>query len=151
MGNYHSNQRVRLAVLSAERSTNSAELNAVRTTQLMERLVVDGLAFEPARGMYEGSEERSFVVAVPRDLDLEYIRALAGMYEQDAILVINEYGDAVIEGLLGNGTIVPVGKWVEIGTPGAPSSTAGLPGWTEVRGRMYTTVVQSGNTAQTAK
>jgi len=88
---------IRYAILSAELATESAVYNTGATMELIERLHVAGLAHVEAAGVWQGANERSFVVYIPTDEGLEFVAKCALLYKQAAYVVVDESGDARME------------------------------------------------------
>lgn len=115
-------------VLSAELSCLSPEANALRTESLRESLKAHGFFFIPARGVYDGSEEQSFIVmpdtASQVDAVGTAVRTAMRRYGQDSILEVQDDG-AVLE--YNSGERLPIGQWQR-----HSGSVAGLMAYTKV-------------------
>jgi len=85
-----------VGIISAGRNTNSEkdlqlteEEIEKRYADLENKLLKDGRAFIRAKGVWEGGEERSYIVAIPNK-DRSYLIKLGVKYNQDSVIFVNE-------------------------------------------------------------
>jgi hypothetical protein len=99
------------AILSAEREDRTFLENIQATNRMRDRLLQSGLPYRATRGSYQGTREDGFCVAFPEGLDsgLDFVMKLAGAYQQDSVLVVDEEGTASL--YFTGGGIRVLGKW----------------------------------------
>lgn len=115
-----------LIFISAERSTQHPTVNAQDTKALQGQLDKMGAEYETVIGCYEGTMERSFVVADYSNGDsIPTMLELAGLFKQDCILVVcpsndsyfinPETGDETSAGVFTERESKPEGDYSKIG------------------------------------
>ena len=123
-----------VVILSAELSTNTFEGNRQRTTTLEAMLQDIKLPFSKALGVYEGSEESSFVVVVKDELDIEVLRDFAFKnFGQESILIQDANQEAYL--LYQDGTTQQLGRLVQVSKEVAQNNG----NYTLVNDQYYTT------------
>lgn len=118
-----------LVILSAERVEHDRRENRRRTRKLEKRLLSNNFNIMPALGMYKGVSERSIVVLTKH---FEEMLDVAGDYQQESILVVNEHNSASL--IYHDGRSENLGTFVEIPL----ADIEGLDAYTIVNCRAYT-------------
>lgn len=78
-------------ILSASRPDNTFAENAHNFREMVGRLQVAGITFEPVKGCYKGMTEDSVVTKRVFGSDLDVLRNLLIRYEQESALVLMPY------------------------------------------------------------
>lgn len=122
-----------VVILSAEKS-NLDRINNGKRTMLLEQMILDiGLNFEPALGVYKGSEERSFVVVINNNTDLETLKSFAFKnFEQESILYQDSNQEAYL--ITNGGDVIQLGKLTNVPREVATRQD----GYTLMNGQYYT-------------
>lgn len=129
-----------IIILSAERSENSFERNRQLTENLASCLDELQLTYNRATGVYNGSEENSFVVIVKNEDEISTLKDLAlkpvgfGGFGQDAVL----YQDANQQAYLldKNGGVLNLGRLEQVNA----KEIERLENYTVLNGKVYTTI-----------
>lgn len=84
-------------VLSSDRASNSAELNAAERDLFERQLRARNLDFKQVDGVYKGTRETSYVVLTPTTGDEQNAISLARRYGQESVLLVdaNRYATLV--------------------------------------------------------
>lgn len=118
-------------ILSAELSTLGTSENIMRSFDLMQWLELSGFKFGQSKGCYKGTTERSYVVLVNTQDDINRLQSIAAKYNQDSILLKDANGLAHL--MYGNGTEEVLGRMVGVNKSEALKQDA----WTELNGQYF--------------
>lgn len=92
------NIKQQFVILSAELATRSSELNKEQTLILEDKLIKLGVSYAQTIGSYKGVLENSFIVVVPDQRVLEYIKRVAfEVFSQESILYSDVNGTVSLE------------------------------------------------------
>jgi hypothetical protein len=107
-------ERNSFVILSAELSGCTAESNNNATATLVSWLMINGYCYKPVTGVYKSSKERSFVIPVECQADIDALAALASnMFLQESILYVNGLTkEATL--LFANAKPLTIGKWTQV-------------------------------------
>lgn len=86
------------AIISAHLSTQGERTNYIRTMGIKGLLEASGLTFEPAKGMFQGVEEDSFVVQCKDFQEVGVVFGLAEVYQQESVLLLDSRNRAFLLG-----------------------------------------------------
>lgn len=120
-------------ILSAELSKLSSTENERRTVLLNDMITELRLPFKPAKGVYKGSEETSFVVIVRDQGDIDTITGFAfKSFGQESVLHQDSNQRARL--IFADGKTQELGKLVQV------DDVKNLDNYTMMEGKFYTTI-----------
>lgn len=124
--------------MSSELSTLSKEENAKRTKQLDHMLTVQGITHSKVLGMYNGSQETSFMVFITSSDVREFVINLGKFFEQESILDRDAENNARLVFLDNSRPPLNLGKLVQVSQ--AEAFSTGSYTYEPTKGQYYTTV-----------
>lgn len=127
-----------LIIMSAELSTLSKEENAKRTKQLDHMLTVQGITHSKVLGMYNGSQETSFMVLITSSDVRDFVINLGKFFEQESILDRDSENNARLIFLDNSRPPLNLGKLVQVSQ--AEAFSTGSYTYEPIKGQYYTTV-----------
>ena len=124
-----------VVILSAELSSLSLTENDRRTTLLNDMIAELKLPFKPAKGVYKGSAENSFVVVVNDQADIDTLTNFAfKSFAQESVL--HQDSNQLARLIYANGTMETLGKLVQVDKETAQK----LDNYTVMEDKFYTTM-----------
>ena len=87
----------RIVIISAERVDKDVRQNAYAHAELSDVLRNLGIRHAEAQGCYKAHKELSYVCIAADDITLNNLRKLAKYFDQECILVANEYRDTYLD------------------------------------------------------
>lgn len=123
----------RFCVVSAHKPDFDEATNRARDLELGSLLRDAGLTYIAAEGSWEGRPESSYVVQVPRDVDLIRVLGWASYFGQPFVLVVNEDSWAYLNYVDSN-VREPVGRWRRLHTAEARQAAGN---WTRIGENFY--------------
>lgn len=124
-------ENVPVVIMSAERRTETAGVNALRTLRLQEMLDRAGIPWKEARGVWQGQRETSLIVLCQGAAARRILRATAVAFDQDAILYVDRARKARLWHR--DGRVTSLGRLVASPVP----PPEGVDGYTVVDGTYY--------------
>lgn len=82
------------SLISAELTDKDPRMNVNRSIAMEQMLQSMGVPYARTKGSFQGSSERSFAVQTPNDLLRARIEALAGKFNQQSVIHVDENGNA---------------------------------------------------------
>ena len=129
------NTRQQVVILSAELANKRFESNRQRTLNLKACLDDCNMRYKPAKGVYKGQAEDSFVVVLRDNAELETLKDFAfKCFNQESILYQDANGEAYL--IYQDGKTEQLGRLEQVSEELARKNDS----YTEMDGRFYITV-----------
>jgi hypothetical protein len=124
-----------VVILSAELSKLSSVENDRRTVLLNDMITELRLPFKPAKGVYKGSSENSFVVVVKDQADIDALTGFAFKgFGQESVL--HQDSNQLARLIYADGKMETLGKLVQV----PKELTETLDNYTVMENKFYTTI-----------
>lgn len=120
--------------ISAEIAYLDRDQNNARTEQLHAMIRSDYRVTIEVAGYYKGTPERSFLVWIRNDADIDVLLGIAAEFMQESILVV--HGDKTCQLYYTDGRLQEIGLWENI----SESSLHRYSSYTKIAGRYYAAV-----------